>query len=107
MGNIYNADFKVPLIIRNQHIQLHFINHKKANLKLHGFINNEGDVYYQYDKNTNTFTYTADESIKNIMNKYLVSLHDISYNTQNDTPILIIKSKILRFKQKLIFYRRT
>lgn len=39
------------------------------------------------------------------MKKYLVSLYDIFYNEIMDTPVIIIKSKLFKFKQKIVFYR--
>jgi len=105
VGNTYIANFKVPLISRNQNIQIQFLNDKKANLKLAGFISNEGYIDYKYNKKEHIFTYKADETIEKIMKKYLVSLYDINYNETTDTPIIIIKSKLIRFKQKIVFYR--
>ena len=105
VGNTYVANFRVPLISRSQNIQIQFINHKKANLKLDGFINNEGYVDYNYNKETNTFIYKGDEEIERIMRKYLVSLYDMSYNETTDTPVITIKSKLFRFKQKIVLRR--
>ena len=105
VGNTYVANFKVPLISRSQNIQIQFLNDKKANLKLAEFISNEGYIDYKYNKKENTFTYKADETIEKIMKKYLVRLYDIFYNEIMDTPVIIIKSNLFRFKQKIVFYR--
>ena len=107
VGNTYIANFKVPLISRSQNIEIQFINHKTANLKLDGFINNEGYVNYKYHKNTNTFTYEADESIERIMKKYLVNLYDMFYNETSDTPVITIKSRLIRFKQKIVLRKQS
>ena len=106
VGNTYIANFKVPLISRSQNIQIQFLNDKKANLKLDGFISNEGYVDYKYYKDTNYFTYKGDEIIEKILKKYLVSVYDMSYNETNDTPIITIKSKLFRFKQKIVLRRQ-
>ena len=105
VGNTYVANFKVPLISRSQNIQIQFLNDKKANLKLAGFISNEGYIDYKYNKKENTFTYKADETIEKIMKKYLVSLYDMSYNETNDTPVITIKSRLIRFKQQIVLRR--
>ena len=105
VGNTYVANFKVPLISRSQNIQIQFLNEKKASLKLNGFINNEGYIDYKYNKRENTFTYKGDKTIERIMKKYLVRLYDMCYNEKTDTPIITIKSRLFRFKQKIVFYR--
>ena len=105
VGNTYVANFKVPLISRSQNIQIQFLNDKKANLKLAGFISNVGYIDYKYNKKENTFTYKADETIEKIMKKYLVSLYDMSYNETNDTPVITIKSRLIRFKQQIVLRR--
>lgn len=102
VGNTYHANFKVPLLSKNQNLQLQFINKQTASLKLHGFINSEGNVCYNYDHEKQLFTYRPDENIAQIMKQYLVSLYDINYNETTDTPVLVITSKLFRFKQKII-----
>ena len=102
-GNTYYANFKVPLLSKTQNMKLYFINNQKAYLKLNGFINSQGNVYYHYDRIKHLFIYTPDQNIAHIMKKYLVSLYDITYDENADTPILIIKSKLFRFKQKITF----
>lgn len=64
VGNTYVANFRVPIVSKSQNIKIHFIDKTNANLKLDGFINNEGNVYYIYDDKRSTFTYKADETIE-------------------------------------------
>ena len=103
VGNTYVARFHIPVIFKKQDIQLYFIDKSKANLKLNGFINNEGNVDYNYNKNTKEFSYKPDENINKIMNKYLLTLYDISYNETFDIASVTIRSKLLRIKQKINF----
>ena len=103
VGNTYVARFHIPIIFKKQDIQLNFIDKDKANLKLNGFINSEGNVHYNYNKNTKEFYYKPDENIKKIMNKYLLTLYDISYNETFDIASVTIRSKLLRIKQKINF----
>lgn len=105
VGNTYVANFRVPIVSKSQNIKIHFIDKTNANLKLDGFINNEGNVYYIYDHKRSTFTYKADETIEKIMRKYLVYLYDVFYSESNDTPIITIQSKLFRFKQKITLRR--
>ena len=103
VGNTYVARFHIPVILKKQDIQLHFVDKSKANLKLNGFINNEGNVDYNYNKNTKEFSYKPDENIKKIMNKYLLTLYDISYNETFDIATVTVRSKLLKIKQKINF----
>lgn len=103
VGNTYVARFHIPIIFKKQDIQLYFVDKSKANLKLNGFINNEGNVHYNYNKNTKKFSYKPDENIKKIMNKYLLTMYDISYNETFDIASVTIRSKLLRIKQKINF----
>tara|TARA_B100000085_G_scaffold97805_2_gene88851 strand:+ start:19495 stop:19878 length:384 start_codon:yes stop_codon:yes gene_type:complete len=103
VGNTYVAKFQIPIILKKQDIQLYFVDKSKANLKLNGFINNEGIVDYNYNKNTKEFSYKPDENIKKIMNKYLLTLYDIYYNETFDIGSITIRSKLLRIKQKIDF----
>ena len=105
VGNTYIANFKIPIISRKQNIEIEFTTNKHANLKLDGFINSEGNVYYSYDKTNKTFTYKADDVLEKIMNKYFVSLNDMYYNESDDTQVITIKSKLVRIKQKIILRR--
>ena len=105
VGNTYIANFKIPIISRKQNIEIEFTTNKHANLKLDGFINSEGNVYYSYDKKNKTFTYKADDVLEKIMNKYFVSLNDMYYNESDDTQVITIKSKLVRIKQKIILRR--
>lgn len=105
VGNTYIANFKIPIISRKQNIEIEFTTNKHANLKLDGFINSEGNVYYSYDKTNKTFTYKADDVLEKIMNKYFVSLNDMYYNESDDTQVITIKSKLVRIKQKIILKR--
>jgi len=105
VGNTYVANFRVPIVSKSQNIKIHFIDKTNANLKLDGFINNEGNVYYIYDDKRSTFTYKADETIEKIMRKYLVYLYDIFYSESNDTHIITIQSNLFRFKQKITLRR--
>ena len=54
VGNTYVANFRIPLIFRKQNIEMSFLNDRIATLKLKGFINENGEVYYDYDKITKT-----------------------------------------------------
>ena len=105
VGNTYIANFKIPIISRKQNIEIEFTTNKHANLKLDGFINSEGNVYYSYDKKNKTFTYKADDVLEKIMNKYFVSLNDMYYNESDDTQVITIKSKLVRIKQQIILRR--
>jgi len=105
VGNTYVANFRVPIVSKSQNIKIHFIDKTNANLKLDGFINNEGNVYYIYDDKRSTFTYKADETIEKIIRKYLVYLYDIFYSESNDTHIITIQSNLFRFKQKITLRR--
>ena len=55
VGNTYVANFRIPLIFRKQNIEMSFLNDRIATLKLKGFINENGEVYYEYDKITFIF----------------------------------------------------
>tara|TARA_X000000950_G_scaffold175222_1_gene212953 strand:- start:156 stop:554 length:399 start_codon:yes stop_codon:yes gene_type:complete len=103
VGNTYIAKFNIPVIFKKQNIRLHFIDKNNANLRLHGFINNEGNIMYNYNKDTKKFTYEPDDNIEKIMNKYLLCLYDICYNETLDIATVTIKSKILRIKQRINF----
>jgi hypothetical protein len=103
VGNTYIARFQIPIIFKKQNICLHFLDKSNANLKLNGFINNEGNVIYDYNKNTKKFHYKPDHNIEKLINKYLLTLYDICYNETSDVASVTIKSKILRIKQKIDF----
>ncbi len=102
VGNTYAANFKVPVISRNQNLKIEFTENWKANIKLEGFINSEGYVYYQYDQTQKTFTYETDTTIQYIMRKYLVNLYDIYYNETSDTAVISLQSKLTRVKQRIV-----
>lgn len=103
IGNTYLAHINVPLTTKKQSIKIYFVDNNKANLKLDGFINKEGNIDYNYDEFKKTFYYTPDKNIENVMKKYLLNLYDIFYNETSDKPVITIKSKLLRIKQKIIF----
>ena len=103
VGNTYVANFRIPLIFRKQNIEMSFFNDRIATLKLKGFINENGEVYYDYDKITKEFEYEPDDNIKKVMNKYLIAISGIYYNETIDEASMVIKSSLTRVYQNIIF----
>ena len=103
VGNTYIARFNIPVVFKKQNICLHFLDKNNANLKLNGFINNEVNDIYNYNKQTRKFSYNTDHNIEKLMNKYLLTLYDICYNETSDVASVTIKSKLLRIKQRIDF----
>ena len=103
VGNTYVANFRIPLIFRKQNIEMSFLNDRIATLKLKGFINENGEVYYEYDKITKEFEYEPDDNIKKVMNKYLIAISGIYYNETIDEASMVIKSSLTRVYQNIIF----
>ncbi len=103
VGNTYVANFRIPLIFRKQNIEMSFLNDRIATLKLKGFINENGEVYYEYDKITQEFEYEPDDNIKKVMNKYLIAISGIYYNETIDEASMVIKSSLTRVYQNIIF----
>ena len=103
VGNTYVANFRIPLIFRKQNIEMSFLNDRIATLKLKGFINENGEVYYDYDKITKEFEYEPDDNIKKVMNKYLIAISGIYYNETIDEASMVIKSSLTRVYQNIIF----
>ena len=103
VGNTYVANFRIPLIFRKQNIEMSFLNDRIATLKLKGFINENGQVYYEYDKITQEFEYEPDDNIKKVMNKYLIAISGIYYNETIDEASMVIKSSLTRVYQNIIF----
>ena len=103
VGNTYVANFRIPLIFRKQNIEMSFLNDRIATLKLKGFINENGEVYYEYDKITKEFEYEPDDNIKKVMNKYLIAIRGIYYNETIDEASMVIKSSLTRVYQNIIF----
>lgn len=103
VGNTYVANFRIPLIFRKQNIEMSFLNDRIATLKLKGFINENGEVYYEYDKTTQEFEYEPDDNIKKVMNKYLIAISGIYYNETIDEASMVIKSSLTRVYQNIIF----
>ena len=103
VGNTYVANFRIPLIFRKQNIEMSFLNDRIATLKLKGFINENGEVYYEYDKITQEFEYDPDDNIKKVMNKYLIAISGIYYNETIDEASMVIKSSLTRVYQNIIF----
>ena len=103
VGNTYVANFRIPLIFRKQNIEMSFLNDRIATLKLKGFINENGQVYYEYDKITQEFEYEPDDNIKKVLNKYLIAISGIYYNETIDEASMVIKSSLTRVYQNIIF----
>ena len=103
VGNTYVANFRIPLIFRKQNIEMSFLNDRIATLKLKGFINENGEVYYEYDKITQELEYEPDDNIKKVMNKYLIAISGIYYNETIDEASMVIKSSLTRVYQNIIF----
>ena len=103
VGNTYVANFRIPLIFRKQNIEMSFLNDRIATLKLKGFINENGQVYYEYDKITQEFEYEPDDNIKKVLNKYLIAISGIYYNETIDEASMVLKSSLTRVYQNIIF----
>ena len=103
VGNTYAANFRIPLIFRKQYIELAFLNKRIATLKLVGFINENGRVYYNYDEDENIFEYEPDDKISRVMRKYLISIGYINYNITRDETGIVLKSRLTRLQQNIIF----
>ena len=102
-GNRYFCKFSVPIVKKIQRVDLTFITENLAKLKLNGFINKRGDVYYNLigDK----FLFNTDKNITDIMNKYYLNFNDVSYEKDTDTPTAVIKSSIIPFRRTIRFKR--
>ena len=102
-GNSYKATIHVPIVRRTQEVRLDFITQTKANIQFKGFINNEGSIIYHYNDEKKNFVYTPDENVQKIINKYYLSLYDISYDELKCAAYVTIKSRIFQVKQKICF----
>jgi|TARA_B110001450_G_C17298041_1_gene350282 hypothetical protein len=102
-GNSYKATIKVPIIRDTQELRLDFISQTKATIQFKGFINNKGSIIYHYNDEKDNFVYILDDNLQQIIDKYYLSLYDISYDELKCAAYVTIKSRILQIKQKICF----
>ncbi len=102
-GNTYTSNFKIPLLYKQQNIELKFVSDKMAVLNFSGFIRKNCIINYTYNDINESFDYSPDHNIKEIMNKYLLTLNNIVYNKTIDKAYVTIRSKLFRNKHTIEF----
>lgn len=99
VGITYGKEFTIPLM-GNQYIETEYINKNTAEIRLKGFINNNGTSTILY-KNNEEIIELSDNLI-NTMNKLKCKLLNPYYDIENDRIILILCFKSLLSKKIIL-----
>ena len=97
LNNIYNGNINFPLI-GNQSIKYKRIEKDKSLIELSGIINTNG---YIYNDVNNVESYTLDNNLKNVVNKYKCRIEHPYYNYEKDIILFILKINLLKITKKI------
>ena len=98
IGNKYYTSINIPLIGR-QNIKYERTKKLISEVSLSGKVNKQGYIYFD---NNDSYKYTLDDTLENILKKYKCTLSDPYYDNINDIITLNIKINIIRYSKKLI-----
>lgn len=98
IGNKYYTSINIPLIGR-QNIKYERTKKLISKVSLSGKVNKQGYIYFD---NNDSYKYTLDDTLENILKKYKCTLSDPYYDNINDIITLNIKINIIRYSKKLI-----
>lgn len=99
-GTKYYSSIYFPFIGK-QNMNLHILSKHDADLNLDGIINLSEKLEYKYNSNDGRIKFKMTESLINTLEKYKCSIFDAWYI--DDTPIIYIFVKPIRFKKKIKF----
>tara|TARA_Y100000816_G_scaffold267113_1_gene228211 strand:+ start:1938 stop:2306 length:369 start_codon:yes stop_codon:yes gene_type:complete len=98
IGNTYYTSINIPLIGR-QNVKYERTKKLISEVSLSGKVNKQGYIYFD---NNDSYKYTLDDTLENILKKYKCNLSDPYYDNINDIITLNIKINIIRYSKKLI-----
>jgi hypothetical protein len=97
IGNRYYTSINIPLI-GTQNVKYERTKKLISELTLSGKINKQGYIYFD---NKDSYKYTLDNTLENILKKYKCSLSDPLYDNINDVITFNIRINLIRFSKEL------
>lgn len=97
IGNRYYTSINIPLI-GTQNVKYERTKKLISELTLSGKVNKQGYIYFD---NKDSYKYTLDNTLENILKKYKCSLSDPLYDNINDVITLNIRINLIRFSKEL------
>lgn len=98
IGRTYLTSINIPILGR-QNIKYERTNNLISEITLFGKVNKKGYVYFD---NIDSYNYTLDDNLNNILKKYRCSLSEPIYDNVDDIITFYIKISLINYSKKLI-----